>query len=119
MGAATGRTHGIAPGFAAPPSCSNVTQGGGCDWRAQSGPFVGGWQTLYSKQKIPQNSQALFVSVFVPYPAAAGRAAAEKVARSIDVTTSDDGATVVLTPHGAAVALTVKLDVHGAWNVTG
>lgn len=117
MGAVPGRTHGVAPGFAAPPTCNNVTQAGGCDWRAQSSG-ASGWQTLYSKQKIAQNSQALFVTVFVPYPAIAGRAVAESLARGVTITTSDDGATVVLTPYEASTALIVKLDVHGAWNVT-
>ena len=117
MAAGPGRTHGVAPGFAAPPTCNNVTQAGGCDWRAQSSG-AGGWQTLYSKQKIAQNSHALFVTVFVPYPVSAGRAVAEGSARAINITTSDDGATVVLTPYEASTSLIVKLDVHGAWNVT-
>ena len=73
---------------------------------------------MYSKQKIRQNSRALFVTAFVPYPAVAGRVVAKGLARSINITTTSDGATVVLTPHGASTALTVEIDVHGAWTVT-
>ena len=75
------------------------------------------WQTLWSKQRIASNSRALFTSVFVPYPAAAGRAAAQTVAEGIDVVAAGDGVVVTLTPHGAATALTVSLDVHGNWSV--
>ena len=76
-----------------------------------------GWQTVWSKQRIPGNSRALFVSVFAPYVAAGGRAAARTVSSGIDIKTAGDGATVKLTPDGAKTALTVTLDVHGAWSV--
>ena len=69
-----------------------------------------GWQTVWSKQRIPGNSRALFVSVFAPYVAAGGRAAARTVSSGIDIKTAGDGATV-------KTALTVTLDVHGAWSV--
>lgn len=55
--------------------------------------------------------------MFVPYPAAAGRPAAQTVAKGIDVALAGDGATVTLTPHGAAAALKVALDTHGNWSV--
>ena len=55
--------------------------------------------------------------MFVPYPAAAGRPAAQTVAKGIDVTLAGDGATMTLTPHGATVALKVALDTHGNWSV--
>ena len=106
----------MAPGFTAPATCANVTPTGGCDFRKQMGPSPG-WQTVWSKQRIPGNSRALFVSVFAPYVAAGGRAAARTVSSGIDIKTAGDGATVKLTPDGAKAALAVTLDVHGAWSV--
>ena len=120
MGSADGRTHGVAPGFTAPFACANVTPTGGCDWWEQAGQRDrSGWQTVWSKQRIPENSRALFVSVFAPYTASGGRAAAKTIADGIAVKTVGDGATVTLTPQGAAAALTVTLDVHGVWDVQG
>jgi hypothetical protein len=120
MGSADGRTHGVAPGFTAPFACANVTPTGGCDWWEQAGQRDrSGWQTVWSKQRIPETSRALFVSVFAPYTATGGRAAAKAIADGIAVKTAGDGATVTLTPQGAAAALTVTLEVHGAWSVQG
>ena len=78
------------------------------------------WQTLWSKQRIASNSAAAFVSCFVPYEAASGKAAAQAVAKSIEIqlAASDDRATVKLTPDGATKQLTVTLDIHGKWTVS-
>eukprot|EP01051_Picozoa_sp_SAG22_P002094 SAG22_NODE_89_length_21278_cov_16.698758_13_plen_122_part_00 len=119
----------MTPGFMAAATCPSPTAAGGCDWAAQPGfaagnppgPWLGfPWQTMWSKQKIAENSAAAFVSVFVPYEAAAGKAAAQAVADSIEITVaaSDDSAVVKLTPHGAADQLTVELDVRGKFHVS-
>ena len=119
MGGAVGRTHGVAPGFSAPSVCSHVTPTGGCDWWSGAQQHPPPWQTVWSKQHIPENSRVLFVSVFVPYVAAGGRVAAKTIASDIGIKTAAEGATVTLTPQGARAALTVTLDVHGAWSVQG
>ena len=126
MANGVGKTHGVAPGFMASSTCSSPTATGGCDWAAQGGgsgrvPWLGfPWQTLWSKQRIPSNSSATFVSVFVPYEAASGKTAAQAVARSIDIQVSatDDNATVSFTPHGGAKQLTIRLDINGKWQVS-
>jgi hypothetical protein len=82
-------------------------------------PWLGfPWQTLWSKQRIPENSRALFVSVFSPYETAAGKLAAQALASSIhiDVAPNSESATVKLTPHNSAHEVTVKLDIHGKWS---
>ena len=122
------KTHGAAPGFMASSTCPSPTATGGCDWAAQpafsnrpKGSWLGfPWQTLWSKQRIASNSAAAFVSCFVPYEAALGKAAAQAVAKSIEIqlAASDDSATVKLTPDGATKQLTVTLDIHGKWTVS-
>ena len=123
-----GKTHGAVPGFMASSTCPSPTATGGCDWAAQpafstrpKGSWLGfPWQTLWSKQRIASNSAAAFVSCFVPYEAASGKAAAQAVAKSIEIqlAASDDSATVTLTPFGATKPLTVTLDIHGKWSVS-
>ena len=122
-----GRKHGVTGGWMAPDNCPDSSPDG-CGWREPGfgnatrnpSPWPGfPWQTLWSKQRIPENSRALFVSVFVPYETAAGRAAARALAKSIgiDVAADSESATVKLTPHGSAQELTVALDIHGKWSV--
>ena len=110
------------------PRFRKTTSPTGCGWREPGfgnatrhpQPWPGfPWQTLWSKQKIAENSRALFVSVFAPYETAAGKSAAQALAKSIaiDVAADSASATVKLVPHGSAQELTVDLDIRGKWSV--
>jgi hypothetical protein len=100
-----GRKHGLTEGWMAPDNCPDSSHES-CGWRElgfgtamrDSRPWPGfPWQTLRSKQRIPENLRAMFVSVFVPDETAAGRAAATAVAKSIqtDVAADSESATVL------------------------
>ena len=89
----------------APDNCPDSSPES-CGWRElgfgnatrDSRPWPGfPWQTLWSKERIPENPRAMFVSVFVPYETVAGRAAATAVAKSIqtDVAADSESATVL------------------------
>ena len=124
---ALNRKHGVTLGWMAMDNCPDSSPTG-CGWREPGFgnatrhplPWPGfPWQTLWSKQKIAENSRALFVSVFAPYETAAGKSAAQALAKSIaiDVAADSASATVKLVPHGSAQELTVDLDIHGGWSV--
>ena len=117
FGAAPNRTNGISPGYMAPPSIPcrvvgrhNIVQP--CNPPGQWWGFP--WQTLWSKQRHMQAGETeLFVSAFIPYLRSKTTGTAVEAGISISQAKEQGSATVKVG------ALTVILDVHGAWSVGG
>ena len=84
-------------------------------WAVRLHPEV--WQWVRRASDRVSDGSKSAISLAQRRRAAGGRAAAKSIADGIAVKTAGDGATVKLPPDGAKAALTVTLDVHGAWSV--
>ena len=119
FGGAPNRTHGIADGVMAPPmSFDNCSVPGRRNTRQPCWPPGLWWgfpfQTLYTKQRAMRAGEpTIFTSAFVPYLRSKTTGAAVEAGVHIAQDQPDGSATV------RVGALTVKLDVRGAWSVEG
>ena len=119
FGGAPNRTHGIADGVMAPPlSLDNCSVPGRHNIRQPCWPPGLWWgfpfQTLYTKQRAMRAGEAtIFTSAFVPYLRSKTTGAAVEAGVHIIQDQPSGSATV------RVGALTVKLDVRGAWSVEG